>query len=72
MRTREQVGQQLQKLAHLPLSARIADLQLLLFLADFLDLKTDIPVICQSILNPDTVPLDEGYEMILNSVAGRA
>ncbi|EQC38258.1 hypothetical protein SDRG_04684 [Saprolegnia diclina VS20] len=48
---------------------RLKDFQLLVFLADYLDVQTDIPVICQSILSPD-VPLDSGYPVLIDSVAG--
>lgn len=51
----------------------LSDFHLLLFLvsppSNFLDLQQDMPKICESILNRD-IPLDEGYSLLLRSIAG--
>jgi nuclear protein localization family protein 4 len=48
----------------------LSDFHLLLFLAgSFLDLEQDMPKICMS-LRDRTVPLDEGYSLLLRSIAG--
>ena len=70
VRTREKLSQQLDKFKSEPYKNRIADFELLLFLSDFLDPSTDIPIICQSIVNPQ-VPLDTGYQVLIDSVSGR-
>lgn len=68
-RTRAALKEQLRKYSNEAFVKRISDFQLLIFLSDFLDAKTDIPSICESVKNPD-VPLDSGYELLINSVAG--
>lgn len=47
----------------------LADFNLLIFLSKFLDLNADFPKICQSVVNRE-VPLDDGYKIIIASVAG--
>lgn len=48
----------------------LSDFHLLLFLASsFLDLQQDMPKICQS-LRDRSIPLDEGYSLLLRSIAG--
>ena len=47
----------------------LADFNLLIFLCNVLDMATDIPKICESIVNRD-VPLDDGYKLIIASMAG--
>jgi nuclear protein localization family protein 4 len=47
----------------------LSDFQLLLFLTDYLDPKDDIPKICKSICDRE-IPLDEGYCLLLRSIAG--
>ena len=47
----------------------LADFNLLIYLTKFLDLDTDIPKICHSIVDRD-VPLEEGYKLIIASMAG--
>jgi nuclear protein localization family protein 4 len=47
----------------------LGDLQLLLFLCDYMDVQTDIPRICAAVNDPD-VPLDGGYELLIRSLAG--
>eukprot|EP00591_Stephanopyxis_turris_P003398 CAMPEP_0195517380 /NCGR_PEP_ID=MMETSP0794_2-20130614/10628_1 /TAXON_ID=515487 /ORGANISM="Stephanopyxis turris, Strain CCMP 815" /LENGTH=404 /DNA_ID=CAMNT_0040646177 /DNA_START=353 /DNA_END=1567 /DNA_ORIENTATION=+ len=47
----------------------LSDFGLLLFLSNFLDFATDMPKICKSVVNRD-VPLDEGYKIIIASMAG--
>ncbi len=47
----------------------LADFNLLIYLCKFLDFETDISKICKSIVDRD-VPLDEGYKLIIASMAG--
>jgi len=47
----------------------LADFNLLIYLTKFLDVETDIPKICESIVDRD-VPLEEGYKLIIASMAG--
>lgn len=47
----------------------LADFHLLLFLSNFLDIGTDFPAICRSVTDK-TIPLDEGYTMLIKSFAG--
>mmetsp|Transcript_8447 Transcript_8447/g.14333 ORF Transcript_8447/g.14333 Transcript_8447/m.14333 type:complete len:438 (+) Transcript_8447:115-1428(+) len=48
----------------------LSDFHLLLFLgSSFLDMQQDMPKICQS-LRDRTIPLDEGYPLLLRSIAG--
>lgn len=47
---------------------RLADFNLLVYLSDFLDLNADFPKICAAIANK--TPLDDGYKLILKSMAG--
>lgn len=69
MRSRQALKEQLQRFKSEPYVQRISDFQLLVFLTDFLDAQTDIPAICQSIRNPE-IPLDSGYPILIDSVAG--
>lgn len=48
---------------------RLADFNLLIYLAKFLDVNADYPKICASIVDR-TVPLDDGYKLIIKSMAG--
>jgi nuclear protein localization family protein 4 len=64
MRTRQALKEHLQKYNQEPYVERLKDFQLLIFLADFLDLQTDIPAICQSIQHPKEIPLDSGYPIL--------
>jgi nuclear protein localization family protein 4 len=47
----------------------LCDFQLLLFLTQFLDITTDLPKICLSIVDR-SVPLDDGFKLIINHMAG--
>jgi len=47
----------------------LADFNLLIYLSKFLDMETDVPKICKSIVDRD-IPLDEGYQLIIASMAG--
>ncbi|TYZ61440.1 hypothetical protein PybrP1_011958 [[Pythium] brassicae (nom. inval.)] len=69
VRSRAALKEQLQRYRSEDFVQRISDFQLLVFLADFLDPHSDIPAICQSIRNPH-IPLDSGYPLLINSVAG--
>lgn len=51
------------------LESLLADFSLLLFLGNYLSFNDDIPLICRSILDPE-VPLDDGYALIIRSLAG--
>eukprot|EP00557_Chaetoceros_sp_GSL56_P002316 CAMPEP_0176503218 /NCGR_PEP_ID=MMETSP0200_2-20121128/15242_1 /TAXON_ID=947934 /ORGANISM="Chaetoceros sp., Strain GSL56" /LENGTH=509 /DNA_ID=CAMNT_0017902487 /DNA_START=1750 /DNA_END=3276 /DNA_ORIENTATION=+ len=46
----------------------LADFNLLIYLSKFLDMETDLVKICQSIVDRD-VPLDDGYKLIIASMA---
>jgi nuclear protein localization protein 4 homolog len=47
----------------------IADLELLLFVGRLLSLNDDMPLLCRSIVDRD-IPVNEGYELLLKSIAG--
>lgn len=47
----------------------LADFNLLIYLCKFLDMQSDIPKICQSIIDRE-IPLDEGYKLIIAGMAG--
>ena len=47
----------------------LSDFNLLLYLSKFLDVNADYPKITQSVVNRD-VPLDDGYKIIIASMAG--
>jgi nuclear protein localization family protein 4 len=47
----------------------LADFHLLLFLCDYLDIDTDMPIICQSVLDR-SIPLVDGYVLLIKSIAG--
>eukprot|EP00540_Astrosyne_radiata_P001483 CAMPEP_0116861620 /NCGR_PEP_ID=MMETSP0418-20121206/23138_1 /TAXON_ID=1158023 /ORGANISM="Astrosyne radiata, Strain 13vi08-1A" /LENGTH=313 /DNA_ID=CAMNT_0004496291 /DNA_START=60 /DNA_END=1001 /DNA_ORIENTATION=- len=47
----------------------LADFNLLIYLVQFLDMSTDVPKICESIVNRE-VPLNDGYKLIIASMAG--
>ncbi len=47
----------------------LADFNLLVYLSDFLDMASDMPTICESIVNRDK-PLTDGYRLIIGSMAG--
>eukprot|EP00571_Detonula_confervacea_P008544 CAMPEP_0172315746 /NCGR_PEP_ID=MMETSP1058-20130122/26143_1 /TAXON_ID=83371 /ORGANISM="Detonula confervacea, Strain CCMP 353" /LENGTH=515 /DNA_ID=CAMNT_0013029899 /DNA_START=34 /DNA_END=1581 /DNA_ORIENTATION=+ len=47
----------------------LSDFALLLYLCKFLDVKTDMPKICQSVKDRE-VSLDDGYKLIISSMAG--
>lgn len=47
----------------------LADFNMVIYLCKFLDFETDISKICRSISDRD-IPLDEGYKLIIASMAG--
>lgn len=47
----------------------LSDFNLLIYMTQFLDINADFPKICQSVTDRD-VPLDDGYKIIIASVAG--
>jgi nuclear protein localization protein 4 homolog len=49
---------------------RLADFNLLIYLAQFLDVAADFPKICAAIVNRNEVPLDDGYKILIKSMAG--
>ena len=51
------------------LQSLLSDFHLLLYISTFFNIHEDMPIICQSILNKE-IPLNEGYVLILNSLAG--
>lgn len=48
----------------------LADFALLLYLCQFLDVQTDMAKICASVKDRENVPLDDGYKLIISSMAG--
>ena len=48
---------------------RLADFNLLLYLSQFLDVDADFAKICASVVDRN-VPLDDGYKLIIKSLAG--
>ncbi|XP_044504038.1 NPL4-like protein 1 [Mangifera indica] len=55
---------------NIPLVKRISDFHLLLFLARFLDLNSDVPALTRCVLTQTAVP--EGYKLLINSMAETA
>ena len=47
----------------------LSDFNLLIYMTQHLDINADFPKICQSVTNRD-VPLDDGYKIIIASMAG--
>ncbi|CAN0145288.1 unnamed protein product [Scytosiphon promiscuus] len=47
----------------------ISDFHLLLFLTAFLDMQTDMPKICDSVVDREK-PLDDGFKFLINNFAG--
>jgi len=47
----------------------LADFQLLLYLCQFLDLHHDIPYLCKAVTERE-IPLDDGYQLLIRSIAG--
>jgi nuclear protein localization protein 4 homolog len=47
----------------------LADFNMLIFISKFLDMTTDMPKICESIVDREK-PLNDGYKLILGSLAG--
>ena len=52
-----------------PFLRTVADLHFLLFLANFLDINTDLPVLCSKIVEGKPEELD-GFQMMINCYAG--
>jgi len=52
-----------------PFLKTVSDLHFLLFLANFLDLNTDLPVLCAKIVDGQADELD-GFQMMINCYAG--
>jgi nuclear protein localization protein 4 homolog len=48
---------------------QLADFQLLLYLCNFISAKDDLPLLCRAVTDRE-VPLDEGYQLLLRSIAG--
>jgi nuclear protein localization protein 4 homolog len=71
VQTRNDLKSQLEKVGKTGWTFKsiLTDFQLLLFLCDFMDISSDMVVICNAINNED-VPLEEGYQLIIRSVAG--
>ena len=47
----------------------LADFQLLLYLCDFLSPSDDLPLLCRAVMDRE-VPLDDGYQLLIRSIAG--
>lgn len=47
----------------------LSDFNLLIYLTEYLDITADYPKICQSVTDR-TIPLDDGYKIIITSMAG--
>ncbi|CAM9492145.1 unnamed protein product [Discosporangium mesarthrocarpum] len=47
----------------------LSDFHLLVFLSQFLDIQTDLPRICESVVDREK-PLDDGFKLIINHRAG--
>ena len=52
-----------------PFVRTVADLHFLLFLANFLDITTDLPVLCSKVVDGANEDLD-GFQMMINCYAG--
>jgi hypothetical protein len=50
-------------------SDQLADFQLLLYLCNFLSAADDLPLLCRAVLDRE-VPLDDGYQLLIRSIAG--
>ncbi|KAG5251787.1 NPL4 protein [Salix suchowensis] len=57
----------LDRAKNLPFVKRISDFHLLLFLAKFLDLSSDVPALAECVLTQTAVP--EGYQLLIESMA---
>ncbi|KAG5231813.1 NPL4 protein [Salix suchowensis] len=57
----------LDRAKNLPFVKRISDFHLLLFLARFLDLNSDVPALAECVLAQTAVP--EGYQLLIESMA---
>lgn len=51
------------------LNALLADFHMLLYLTEFLGINDDIPALCRSAVDKE-IPIDEGYKVLLRSIAG--
>jgi nuclear protein localization protein 4 homolog len=71
IQTRDDLKRQLNKAGKKgwPFISQLADFHLLLYLCQFLDINHDIPSICKSVIDK-SVPLDEGYTLLIRSLAG--
>jgi nuclear protein localization family protein 4 len=50
-------------------SDQLADFQLLLYLCNFLSPQDDLPRLCKAVTDRE-VPLDDGYQLLIRSIAG--
>lgn len=50
-------------------SDQLADFQLLLYLCNFLSPTEDLPRLCKAVTDRDE-PLDDGYQLLIRSIAG--
>jgi len=57
----------LDRTKNLPFVKRISDFHLLLFLAKYLDLNSDVPALAECVLAQTAVP--EGYQILIESMA---
>ncbi|KAJ8748426.1 hypothetical protein K2173_003063 [Erythroxylum novogranatense] len=58
---------QLDRMKSLPFVKRISDFHFLLFMARFLDLSSDVPILAECVRTQTPIP--EGYQVLMNSMA---
>lgn len=71
LQTRENLKEELMKVGKAGWTFKqvLADFHLLVYLSEFMDMSTDMVVICNAIINEEVV-LEEGYQLIIRSIAG--
>lgn len=57
----------LDRVKHAAFVKRISDFHLLLFLARFLDVKSDVPILAECV--QAQMPVPEGYQLLIESLA---
>jgi nuclear protein localization family protein 4 len=50
-------------------SSLLADFQLLLYLTEFMSVSDDLPLLCKAVTERE-LPLDDGYQLLIRSIAG--
>lgn len=71
MQIRDDIKTQLSKVGKKgwTFSDQLADFQLLLYLCNFLSPSEDLPRLCKAVTDRE-VPLDDGYQLLIRSIAG--